>query len=147
MTDIYDIKPLFLWFFINFLYTLIFLIFFSILYFLFKTPKKIKKEEKKEKKYFKKIDFNKVLENFEKKYLMAKKDIFYSKLAEILKEILKENKNVDISKMTYKEFSKINLENSLLKLLKNIYFKEYAKNIEDNKNLRENLILEIKKLI
>jgi hypothetical protein len=37
--------------------------------------------------------------------------------------------------------------NPLKDLISNIYFKEYAKQIDDNEEIRKNLILEIKKLI
>lgn len=147
-----DINPIMTWLPVNIFYSIIFIFFVILLYFLWKYLEKNKSKNFIEKNIIKeekieKINFKEILYNFEKKYLTANKEIFYSKLAEILKYFLKQEKNIDILKMTYKEFSKINLDNKILNLLKNIYFKEYSQNIEDSEEVRKNLILEIKKLI
>ena len=147
------------WLPINIIFSLIFILFLIWLYFLWKffrppltPPYKGGGLEKtpllsKEGQGVVPINLKSILEKFEKKYINSDKEIFYSKLSEILKYFLKQEKNIDISKMTYIEFSKINLDNKILNLLKNIYFKEYAKEIIDSEEIRKNLILEIKKLI
>ena len=92
-------------------------------------------------------DYKKIIKDFEKKYIESPKDIFYKKLAWILKEILEEAGAKDISKMTLKQINTLKLKSNLKELIKQIYFKEYAKNISDNLDLRKNYIKEIKKLI
>ena len=161
MTQINDIKPIMLWFPINILNTILFILFLVILYFIwryFNNKKDIKIE--KIKTNFWKVwsidDFLKDLENLEKEFFNSEKDIFYQKLSKILKNIFLYKTKKDISKMTLNEilstegFNPLNnSKNSkfLKDLISNIYFKEYAKKIDDNEEIRKNLILEIKKLI
>jgi hypothetical protein len=92
-------------------------------------------------------NYKELINNFEKKYLEEKTDIFYSKLSEILKEFLEERENKNISKMTFNEINKLNLEENIKNLIKNIYFKEYKQSFEDNNEIRKNLIEEVKKII
>jgi hypothetical protein len=152
MTQINEIKPVMLWLPINIFNTIIFVLFLVILYFVWKyftKQKEVKKE--KIKTNFWKVesidDFKKDLENLEKNYLNSNKDIFYQKLSEILKNIFLYKTKKDISKLTLSEIKKIKLNQKLINLIENIYFKEYAKQIDDNAEIRKNLILEIKKLI
>ena len=147
-----DIKTIMLWFPINILNTIIFIIFIIILYFVWKyftKQKEVKKEENKTN--FLKVksldDYMKKLDNLEQNYLEEKKDIFYWKLMNIFKEIFYFKTKKDISKLTLSEIKNIKLNQKLINLIENIYFKEYAKQIDDSTEYRKNLILEIKKLI
>jgi hypothetical protein len=65
----------------------------------------------------------------------------------IFKEIFYFKTKKDISKLTLNEIKKIKLNQKLINLIENIYFKEYAKQIEDSIEYRKKIILEIKKLI
>jgi len=146
-----DINNIMLWFPINIIYSLIFIIFLVILYFIniwLNNRKKqkveeiiIKEPEKKE------IDFEKILKLFEEKYIKSEKNLFYKKISEILKEIILHKQNTDISKSTLEEIKNLNLDTKIYDLIKNIYFKEYAKEIEDSEEIRKELILKVKKLI
>ncbi len=146
-----DINPIILWFPINISYSLVFILFLVWLYILWKYLDKQKIPEKIIKTDFWNVwnleDYKKQLNILEKKYLNIKKDVFYSKLSEILRNIIRYKSKRDISKMTFSEIQKLKINKNLLELIKNIYFKEYAKKIEDSEEIRKNLILEIKKLI
>ncbi|MDP2396401.1 MAG: hypothetical protein Q8M44_06135, partial [bacterium] len=77
----------------------------------------------------------------EKKYIDSLKDIFYSKLIEILKEIIQEKITKDISKMTFEEINKLDIDDLIKNLIKDIYFKEYMEYvIQDNYEYRKELI-------
>lgn len=145
MNDIYDIKSTFLWLPINITNTLIFLLFIIILYYLLKLLNK--KEEKIEIKPViieEKVvtkNYVDILNEFEKKYIDSLKDIFYSKLIEILKEIIQEKITKDISKMTFEEINKLDIDDLIKNLIKDIYFKEYMEYvIQDNYEYRKELI-------
>jgi len=151
MTDIYDIKDILLWFPININYSLVYIIFLIFLYFLWKylnnnKQEKIEEivevEEKVENK-----DFNKILEEIEKKYINIEKNIFYMKLSEFLRDLLEFKWYKDISKMTYKEISRLDLDKNIKNIIKNIYFKEYKKEIIDSEKQRKEIINDIKKII
>lgn len=145
MNDIYDIKSTFLWFPINITNTLIFLWFIIILYYLLKSLNKKEeileiKSEVIEEKVIKK-NYMDLLIEFEKKYIDSNKDLFYSKLIEILKEIIKENISKDISKMTFEEINNLNIDNLIKNLIQEIYFKEYMEYVtEDTQVYRKELI-------
>jgi hypothetical protein len=49
--------------------------------------------------------------------------------------------------MTFEEIKNLKLKQNLKDLIKKIYFKEYAKQIEDNNEIRKQLILDVKGLI
>ncbi|MDP2090346.1 MAG: hypothetical protein Q8K30_02005 [Candidatus Gracilibacteria bacterium] len=145
MNDIYDIKSTFLGLPINITNTLIFLLFIIILYYLLKLLNK--KEEKIEIKPViieEKVvtkNYVDILNEFEKKYIDSLKDIFYSKLIEILKEIIQEKITKDISKMTFEEINKLDIDDLIKNLIKDIYFKEYMEYvIQDNYEYRKELI-------
>lgn len=151
MTDIYDIKDIILGFPINFIYTSIYILFIFIIYFIYKylINKKddkiiVNNEEKFEKE---EIDFNKILQDYELKSIDEDSEKFYSGLIEILRDILESFWNKNISKMTFEEIQKLNLDENLKNLIKSIYYKEYVKKIEDNREIRKNYIEKIKKLI
>jgi len=145
MNDIYDIKNTLLGFPINMIYSLIFIstiivIIVLIRYFLKREPKeKIVKEVMKKQKEQK--NYEELLMTFEKEYITYKSDIFYSKLIEILREILEDKENKNISKMTFSEINFLNIDDDLKKLIKDIYYKEYTRLITgDNANYRKGLI-------
>ncbi len=152
MTDIYDIKSIILWNFINIYYSILYIIFVIILYFIFKkffVKKKFKKPhpnpllQEREKDF----DFEKKLKDFEKIFLNKNSEIFYSKLIEILKEILQNSWIKNISKMTFEEINNLKIKQNLKDLIKQIYYKEYKLKIKDSEEIRKNLISEVKKLI
>ncbi len=156
MQNFNDIKPIILWSLINITNTILFIIFLIVLYFVYK---KIKSGQTHRSAPTKNVGvipcvhpdkFLKDLKNLEKKYLKENKDIFYPKLSEILKNIFEYKTKKDISKLTLSEIKKLlSTEgfNPLKDLISNIYFKEYAKQIDDSEEIRKDLILEIKKLI
>jgi len=150
MTDIYDIKDVLLSFPINITYSLVYLIFLLILYFIYKNI--INKNDEKIIESVREIikpkkDYLDILENFKKNYLDKNEKIFYSKLLYILREILENKWEKNISKMTFKQINNLDLSNNLKNLVKSIYYKEYMKDIEDNKEIRKKLIEDIKKII
>lgn len=151
MTDIYDIKDIILGFPIDFIYSSIYILFIFILYFIYKylINKKDSKIEIINDIIVKKqeIDFNKILQEFELKFIDKNSEKFYSWLLEILRDILESFWNKNISKMTFEEISKLNLDNGLKDIIKSIYYKEYVKQIEDSKEIRVSLINKIKELI
>ncbi len=151
MNDIYDIKDILLSFPINITYSLIYLIFLLILFFIYKNfieknndgeIIEIKSEIIKPKK-----DYYKILEKFKKDYLNQKENIFYSKLLYILRDILEFKWENNISKMTLKEINNLDLNINLKNLIKSIYYKEYMRDINDNNEIREKFIEDIKKII
>ena len=150
MTDIYDIKDVLLSFPINITYSLVYLIFLIILFIIYKNiiSKKDEKIIESVREVIKpKKDYYDILENFKKDYLDKNEKIFYSKLLYILREILEYKWEKNISKMTFKEISNLELSNNLKNLVKSIYYKEYMKDIDDNKEIREKMIEDIKKII
>jgi len=151
MTDIYDIKDIILGFPINFIYSSIYIIFIFILYFIYKylTNKKDKKIEINNDNLIEKqeIDFNKILQDFESQFINGSSEKFYSGLLEILRDILEDLWNKNISKMTFDEIQKLELDNSLKNVIKSIYYKEYVKKIEDSREIRMSFINKIKELI
>jgi len=150
MTDIYDIKDVLLSFPINITYSLVYLIFLLILYFIYKNL--INKNDEKIIELTNEVirpkkNYYEILEDFKKDYLDKNEKIFYSKLLYILREILEYKWERNISKMTFKQISNLDLSNDLKNLVKSIYYKEYMKDIDDNKEIREKLIEDIKKII
>jgi hypothetical protein len=49
--------------------------------------------------------------------------------------------------MTFKEINNLELSSDLKDLIKSIYYKEYMKEIDDNEEIRKNLIADIGKMI
>lgn len=148
MVEIYNIKETFLLIPINFMYSIFFLLFIIIIYFIYifilkNNNKKILSKEDKPL-IIKKIDFIKILDNFEKTYIEKEKWEFYSKLLEILREVYKYKNKQDIWKLTFDEINKLGLDQNLKDLIKNIYFKEYSRLIDDNDEIRRKLISEVK---
>lgn len=150
MNDIIDIKPLLLWFPIDFFNTLILLIFIFILgllirIFLYKEKNVIKEEKEEENMFFEeKKDYKKILMDFQNEFLNSKSEVFYSKLIEIFKLIIKDKDWKDISKMTYEEITWLNIDEKLINIIKEIYFKEYIKEIyQDTEDYRKELVSKI----
>ena len=143
-----EINKIILWFPIDIINSIIFIIFVILLYFIWKYFNKNKIYKQPEKKIFKeKVDFKKIISDFEKNNISNSPEIFYSKLLEIIKEILEQAWVKNISKMTFEEINILKIKQNLKDLIKNIYYKEYKKEIEDNIEIRKNLISETKKLI
>jgi len=150
MTDIYDIKDVLLSFPINITYSLVYLIFLIILFIIYKNL--INKNDEKIIELTNEIirpkkNYYEILEDFKKDYLDKNEKIFYSKLLYILREILEYKWEKNISKMTFKQINNLDLSNNLKNLVKSIYYKEYMKDIEDNKEIRKKMIEDIKKII
>lgn len=143
-----EINKIILWFPIDIINSIIFIIFVILFYFIWKYFNKNKIYKQPEKKIFKeKVDFKKIISDFEKNNISNSPEIFYSKLLEIIKEILEQAWVKNISKMTFEEINMLKIKQNLKDLIKNIYFKEYMRKIEDNTEIRKNLISETKKLI
>jgi len=151
MTDIYDIKDIILWFPFNIINSLIYVFFIFVLYFLYKYILNKNWEKYIDtviiQKDFIEKDFTKEIKIFEKKYIDSSKEIFYKNIIALLREILEFNWEKNISKMTFQEIKKLNLDTKLKELIKNIYYKEYKKEIQDNIEVRKQYIKEIKKII
>lgn len=150
MEDIYDIKDVINWYPINFDNSVIFIIFilFLVIFYNFLSKNQKQLDSNIEEKIVKEeINYTLLMQNFEKKYISSNNELFYSKLLEILRKILEENDFKNISKMTYEEINNLNLDWWLKDLIQNMYFKEYSKNINDSKEVREWYIIKVRKLI
>lgn len=150
MIDIYDIKDVLLSFPVNITYSLIYLIF---LIWLFIVYKKILNKnndsliDKRVEVIKSTKNYYEILEKFKSNYLNENEKIFYSKLLYLLRDILEYKWEKNISKMTFEEINSLNLDNSLINLIKRIYYKEYMKEVDDNNEIREKFIEDIKKII
>ena len=151
MTDIYDIKDLVLGYPFSLIYSFIFILFIFILYFVYKIilNNKDKTPEINDKQVIKKQikDYNMIIKNFEDVFMESNTDIFYSGLLEILREILENKLYENISKMTFEEIWNLDLDSWLKSLIKSIYYKEYTKQVEDNRAIRFELISKVKKIV
>jgi len=141
MTDIYDIKNLVSSIPINFVYTAIILAVAMILYIFLINQKE---ETKIIKIKVKKENINDLIKDLEQNIDKFDKDTFYRKLDYILRLIVKEKYNKNIKNLSYKELNKLDIDNILKDFIKNIYFKEYAKNIDDNEEIRQKYVNLIK---
>lgn len=151
MNDIYGIKEWLLWFPFEYINALIYILFILIIIFIskyfFSNTKVekdivIKKVAKKEK-----IDFSKLINEIEKKYINEKWDVFYSHISEVIRLILEEKESKNISKMTFAEINKLNINDEIKNLIKNVYYKEYAREVIDSFETRTDLIEKVKGLI
>jgi len=150
MTDIYDIKDLLLWDYANLIYSLIFIILFVLAYFiLFKkgTKQVIKQEVIQEKPKIKNIDYATLIQDLENNLDNYSSEEFYHKIDKILRLYLSSIWFDNIQTLTLTELEKIKLDEIFINLLKSIYFKEYAQNIEDNIELRKEFLEKLKNLV
>lgn len=148
MNDIHDIKTNLLWFPIDITYSIIFIIFIVILFLLYKYLNREKEFNiLEEKEIIIEKDFINILVEFEKNFIDINSDIFYSKLLDILRDIYYKNEHKNIESMTFDEINKLNLDKDLNELIKSIYYKEYAKDIDDNNDLRKEYITKVKQII
>lgn len=151
MTDIYDIKPLLLWNYINLSISLIFIIIFVIVYFvLFKKRNRQLEPENEiiiEIPKVRKIDYMPLLQDIENNLEFYNSEVFYHKIDKILRLYLNSIWFRNIKFLTLKELEKIKLDKIFIDLFKNIYFKEYSKSIEDSVKLRQKYLLELKNLV
>lgn len=152
MNDIYDIKENLLGLPIDITNSLIFIIFLIGIYIFLKIFfKKEEKEEKIEEKPILKVeykDYNNILNQFVSEYLDSKSHIFYSGLIVILREILEEKENKNISKMTFDEINILNIDDSIKNLIKDVYFNEYMEYLsQDSIDYRSKLVANVRGLI
>ncbi len=150
MTDIYDIKWLLLWDYMNLTFSLIFIVIFIISYFLLFYRKKETKVEQKiivEPIKHKEIDYDKLVNELENNILNYNEEVFYHKIDKILRLYIFQKWYKNIESLTLEELNKLNLDNIFINLFKNIYFKEYAENIKDNLELRKEYLQRIKDLV
>lgn len=153
MNDIYDIKANILWLPINLFYSLVFVLFYIFFYVIL--SKYLNKDKEKKVKMLhcnistkkEEINYINILKNIEEKYLTSSKEIFYSKLSQLIRLFLEENQKKPISKMTFEEIKSLNLEKNIENIIKDIYFKEFQKDIEDNEELRKKVLEEVKSLV
>ncbi len=149
MTDIYDIKDLLLWNCINLIYSLIFIVLFVIIYFILfkKETKQVIKQKVQEKPKIKNIDYATLIQDLENNLDNYSSEEFYNKIDKILRLYLSNIWFDNIQTLTLIELEKIELDEIFINLLKSIYFKEYAQNIEDNIELRKEFLEKLKNLV
>jgi len=147
VTEIHDIKDNIIGTPFNSTNSISFIIFLLFLFFIFLLYWKKDKKSELPKKEKVNIDFNKLINEFEIKFSNLSKDLFYSKILEILKLFLEEKKWKPFTKMTFKEIKSLKLDKKLENLIEWIYFKEFKKEIDDSEESRKLLFLEVKKLI
>ncbi len=145
MNDIYDIKLHFWQFIYSIDYIVIifsllfFIIFYTILKVFFKEDKKIIIDTKD-------IINKQIRDRFE--YIISNidifsRDIFYRELSIFLRFVInKKNFNENIFFMTMTEI-KNNIKSEFLDDLEKVYFLEFNHNLEDNHEVRKNLITKI----
>ena len=148
----FKIKDLSLGYFINFESSLIYILFAIFILFFFNKILSSKEDDieiinTRVENKIQKRNFDKIILDFEKKYLNENHSIFYSKLIEILRDILETKWIKNISKMTFSQINNLQLDEQIKLLLKNIYYKEYSKNIIDNEQIRLEYISKTKELI
>ena len=146
MQDIYDIKPLIVSFQTNIWWNLIILLLAILAYFvIFKNKKNIVKTEK--------IDQNLAKSKIEDLFIYLQKNIenlnseeFYKKLDELLRNLIYQKTWKDLKSMSLQEIENLDLDSILKDFVKAIYFKEYAKDIEDSLEIRRNYLEKIESL-
>jgi len=151
MTDIYDIKTIILWVPINMIYSLIILLFLFIAYWVLFLRNKKQTEQKIiiiTPPKIKDINFNELIDNLEKNIQIYNTEQFYHQIDKILRLCLYNKKKIqNIEKLTLNELEDLWLDITFKEILKNIYFKEYAKDIKDNLDIRKEYLKKIKNLI
>ena len=150
MLDIYDIKKNLYGFPINIVLTLYYIVFFLIIYYLYKLYLKSRKklEEivfKPEAEIKKDINYIKLIRDVEKKYLKEQKEVFYAKLAEVIRLYLDDKIKLWLSAKTLKEI-KWEIKTDLYDLIEKVYFPEYDRK-EDSLEQRENILKQTKNLL
>jgi len=151
MTDIYDIKAIILWVPIDITYSLIVLLILIISYWLlFLNNKKQIKQEIiiVEESKIKNIDFDKLIKSLEKNIQIYNTEQFYHQIDKILRSYLSNEKGIyNIEELTLKEIEQLDLDIIFRDILKNIYFKEYSKNVGDSLDIRKEYLEKLKNLI
>jgi len=164
MNDIYKNKEFIKWdlFSKELVYILLLLIILVILWsisykyfikYLWKLNKKLKeKDDVKKEVVKKKINYNKLLEFLEEKYIDSKKEVFYAKLWDLFRIYLDDKVLEGLSKKSFKEFLKIEIswlpdgkKEKIIEVYKKIYYPEYNKKLD--KEDRSEIIEEIKNII
>lgn len=152
MTDIFDIKNNLLGFPINITFSAIYIFLIIIYYFALKKFFEMKKIEKKPELIQKKqetpeINFLNELNNIKQSYIESETNIFYFKLWELFRLFLEKKYKKNISKLTFRELQKVQIDFAEKELFWQIYFKEFMQKFEDNKENREELIEKIRIII
>ncbi len=141
MTDIFDIKNLFLGYPISYFNTIILLIvfisIFFILFFISRKKSRVKNDLIEEKINLN-IDFKTLITSFWEKYDYLDSKEFLKETNHLFRIYLEQEKNYkDFSKLTFDEISCINLSKDELSFIKDLYFKEYREQILEQDEKRE----------
>lgn len=150
MTEINWLDKVYLWNLVdlnNFFIWIFFVIIFFIWFYFLNKKEKISSEKIEKKIFVEPKNFFEDLKKIEKNFLNSSENIFYWKISFLLKEFLEEKKWENFSKMTFSQISKLEISEDLKNILSQIYFKSYAKKIEDSEEKRIEVIWEIKKII
>ena len=147
MTDIFDIKNLFLDYPISYFNTIIlFLVFFTLIFilvFIWNKKNKIKNDLIEEKTHLI-IDFRTLINSFWEKYDYLDSKEFIKEVNHLFRTYLEQEKKYkDFSKLTLDELSGLDLSKDELSFIKDLYFKEYREQIleQDEKNeIYKNLV-------
>lgn len=153
MTDINDIKTIIFWFIYSYKYLILFIFILFIVFYYYLLTKYFKKENLKEKTIEKKEEIieenelkNKLLE-LENDINILPREIFYDEILNILKDLTYKNfKDENIYTSTLKEL-KENYNLEYYYIFKEAYFHQFNENLEDNYDIRKNIIEETKKVL
>lgn len=145
MTDIYDIKTFLFWFIYSFdyffiIWAIIFFIFFYLLLsFVFKSEK-IKIDTKKIEDDFIRERLEYLIKNIEN----LSREIFYREVWIFLRNLIfRKFQDKSVFFMTLEEIQK-DFKNEYNEILKEVYYLEFNKNLEDNFKIRKNILEKIK---
>lgn len=147
MTDIFDIKNLFLGYPISYFNTIILLLVFLILIlisvFIWHKKNKIKNDLIEEKTHLI-IDFRTLIISFWEKYDYLDSKEFIKEVNHLFRTYLEQEKKYkDFSKLTLDEISWLDLWKDDLSFIKDLYFKEYREQIleqDEKKEIYINLV-------
>lgn len=144
MTDIFDIKNLFLWIPISYINTILLIVFFTLfLIFLLNKKNNVKNNLIDENTHLI-IDFKSLIISFWEKYDYLDSKEFIKEVNHLFRTYLEyEKKYIDFSKLTLDEIYWINLSKEELSFIKDLYFKEYREQIleqDEKKEIYLNLV-------
>lgn len=147
MTDIFDIKNIFLGSPISYINTIILLVIFLLIFiffiFILNKKNKIKNDLIDEKNDIL-LDFNTLLSSFWEKYDYLDSKEFIKEVNHLFRIFIEQNKNYkDFSKLTLNQIILTDLSFDELSFIKEIYFKEYREQIleqDEKKEIYEKLV-------
>lgn len=147
MTDIFDIKNIFLGSPISYINTIILLVIFLLIFiffiFILNKKNKIKNDLIDEKNDIL-LDFNTLLSSFWEKYDYLDSKEFIKEVNHLFRIYIEQNKNYkDFSKLTLNQIILTDLSFDELSFIKEIYFKEYREQIleqDEKKEIYEKLV-------